>query len=124
TARRRCAPSSIHWNSPRRNSFLIDRFFPNGPTTCQIEFRLIQLLQCPSTPFDIELRQPRDVREELGRRSARASGLIASAMGFVKQGQGHPTIQILDEAEFEAADAFYTVRLIRSHQPHQAFFFH
>ncbi|WP_208458941.1 hypothetical protein, partial [Burkholderia sp. BCC0398] len=30
-----------------------------------------------------------DVREELGRRSARASGLIASVMGFVKQGQGH-----------------------------------
>lgn len=52
--------------------------------------RLARLLQCPSAPFDIELRQLHDVREELGRPSARASGLIASAMGFVKQGQGHP----------------------------------
>lgn len=42
-ARRRCVPSSIHWNSPRRNSFLIDRFSSNGPTTCQIEFRLIHV---------------------------------------------------------------------------------
>ncbi|KVU59539.1 hypothetical protein WK70_00455 [Burkholderia cepacia] len=28
----------------RRNSFLIDRFFSNGPTTCQIEFRLIHII--------------------------------------------------------------------------------
>jgi len=43
TARRRCAPSSIHWNSPGRNSFPIDRLFSIGPTTCQIKFRLIHI---------------------------------------------------------------------------------
>jgi hypothetical protein len=38
------------------------------------------------------LRQPHDVREELGRCSAGASGLMASAVGFVKQGQGHHSV--------------------------------
>ena len=46
TARHPCAPSSIHWSSPGRNSFPIDPSFSIGPTTCQIEFRLIHLKAC------------------------------------------------------------------------------
>ncbi|WP_197339473.1 hypothetical protein, partial [Ralstonia solanacearum] len=37
---------------------------------------------------DTQLRQPHDVREELGRRSTEQGGLTSSAMGFVEQGQG------------------------------------
>ncbi len=79
--------SKNRWSSPR---FIGWRASMSASSSPSINSTFKTSACCLAAPvaFDIELRQPHDVRKELGRRSARASGLIDAAMGFVKQGQG------------------------------------